>query len=414
MKNQPDQTTAQDPAPSEGQAQAQGASPRVILLLALASFASTSAVRVLDPALPALATEFGITTGQAASAITAYSIAYGLLLFVYGPIGDRFGKYKTLSIATLACAVSSVLVALAPTFGWLVAARVLAAATGAAIVPLSMAWIGDHVSYGRRQATLAQFTIGSILGITGGQVIGGVFTDTLGWRSAFYFLALIYVIVGSLLWSQRSIVPDQPGKNVQLTRIFSPIRTVLRVPWARIVLLTVLLEGAVVFGAISFVPAFLQDKYAMSPSSAGTITSLFAVGAFLYVFRARWLVARLGEKLMVRWGGGVLLVCYATYLYAPSWHWSILASIFIGLGYYFIHAVLQTNATQMAPQLRGTAVSLASSCLMLGQAIGVGAGSFLVDWLGIEWVLIVAMVILPILAMWFSYKLGTSRKSESG
>lgn len=388
------------------------ATPWMIFLLALASFASTSAVRVLDPALPQLAVEFAISTGQAADAITAFSIAYGLLLFLYGPVGDRFGKYRTLSIATLACAVSNVIVALSPSFGWLVGARILCAATGAAIVPLSMAWIGDHVTYERRQATLAQFTIGSILGITSGQVIGGVFTDTLGWRSAFYFLAVIYLVVGSLLWSQRRAVPEAPTKPVELTRILAPVFTVLRIRWARVVLLTVLLEGAVVFGTISFVPAFLQDKYAMSPSLAGTITSLFAVGAFLYVFRARWLVARLGETGMVRWGGAVLLACFAIYLYAPSWHWSIVASVLTGLGYYFIHAVLQTNATQMAPQLRGTAVSLASSCLMLGQSIGVGAGAFVVDWLGIGWILFVAMVTLPLLAVWFSSQIAATRQAS--
>lgn len=385
--------------------------PWMIFLLALASFASTSAVRVLDPALPYLALEFGITTGQAADAITAFSVAYGVLLFLYGPVGDRFGKYRTLSVATLACVVSNIVVALSPNFTWLLWGRIFCAATGAAIVPLAMAWIGDHVSYERRQATLAQFTIGSILGITSGQLIGGVFTDTLGWRAAFYFLALVYLVVGSLLWSQRRAVPEAPTKDLYLSRIFEPVITVLRIRWARVVLLTVLLEGALVFGTISFVPAFLQETYAMRASLAGSITSLFAVGAFLYVFNARVLVARLGETGLVRWGGAVLLGCFAVYLYAPSWHGSIVASVLTGLGYYFIHAVLQTNATQMAPQLRGTAVSLASSCLMLGQSVGVAVGAFVVDWVGISWILFVAMVSLPLLAAWFSWQIAVTRRA---
>lgn len=103
---------------------------RMVWLLALASFASTSTIRVLDPALPQLALAFDITTGQAAKVVTVFAIAYGLMLFVFGPIGDRFGKYKTLSLATLACSVSSLLVALAPSFEWLLVARVVSAITG--------------------------------------------------------------------------------------------------------------------------------------------------------------------------------------------------------------------------------------------------------------------------------------------
>jgi MFS transporter, YNFM family, putative membrane transport protein len=380
-------------------------SNRFVWLLALASFASTSAVRVLDPALPELAREFSITTGQAADVVTLFAVAYGVMLFFYGPIGDRFGKYKTLSIATFACAFSSLIVAWSPTFEWLIGARVLSAITGAAIVPLAMAWIGDHVSYEQRQATLAQFTIGSILGITTGQVIGGVFTATLGWRGAFYFLAVLYVLVGALLWSQRSGANEVAGRSVSLTQLYVPVLTVLRVRWARIVLLTVLFEGALVFGVLSYVPTFLQKTHGINAALAGIIASLFAVGAFFYVFLARWFIARLGETGMVRAGGVVLALSYVTYLYAPGWGWAMLASALTGLGYYFIHAVLQTHATQMASTLRGTAVSLSSSCLMLGQAGGVALGSLVADGFGIGTVLLGATLFVPLLAFWFTHEI---------
>ena len=58
----------------------------------------------------------------------------------------------------------------------------LSGAAGAGIVPLSMAWIGDTVPYERRQATLARFLTGTILGMSAGQLAGGLFADTVGWR----------------------------------------------------------------------------------------------------------------------------------------------------------------------------------------------------------------------------------------
>jgi MFS transporter, YNFM family, putative membrane transport protein len=388
---------------------------RMVWLLALASFASTSTIRVLDPALPQLALAFDITTGQAAKVVTVFAIAYGLMLFVFGPIGDRFGKYKTLSLTTLACSVSSLLVALAPSFEWLLVARVVSAITGAAIVPLSMAWIGDHIPYEERQTTLAQFTIGTILGITSGQFIGGIFTDTVGWQGAFYFLAVLFLIVGSILWSQRHLAQEVPSTagTKGWRAIVLPVVTVLRVRWARVVVLTVLLEGALVFGVLSYIPSFLQERHGMSPSAAGATAGLFAVGAFVYVFNAKWLVARLGEIPMVRLGGILVCLCYVTYLFAPGWGWALLASAVTGLGYYFVHAVLQTRATQMAPSLRGTAVSLSSSCLLLGQAIGVSLGAIVVDRLGIDWLLGIAMVGFPVLILWFAFEASRHKDQDS-
>jgi len=387
----------------------------MVWLLALASFASTSTIRVLDPALPQLAEEFDITTGQAAKVVTVFAIAYGLMLFVFGPIGDRFGKYKTLTVATLACSVSSLLTALAPGFEWLIAARVVSAITGAAIVPLAMAWIGDHIAYENRQTTLAQFTIGTILGITSGQFVGGIFTDTVGWQGAFYFLAVLYLVIGSILWSQRQLAQEAPSSAGAKgwRAIVMPVVTVLRVRWARVVVVTVLLEGALVFGVLSYIPAFLQERHGMSPSAAGATAGLFAIGAFVYVFNARWLVARLGEIPMVRWGGAIISFCYVLYLFAPGWGWALLASAATGLGYYFVHAVLQTRATQMAPSLRGTAVSLSSSCLLLGQAVGVSLGAIVVDRLGIDWLLGIAMVGFPVLILWFVFEASRHKEQDN-
>ncbi|MCD8537786.1 MAG: MFS transporter, partial [Burkholderiaceae bacterium] len=188
-------------------------SKRSILLLACAAFSSTSAFRVLDPALPQLSQEFSITTGEAAKVITWFVFAYGVMQFFYGPVGDRFGKFRTLAFATLACAVGNLVAASASSFEWVLAGRAMSGATAAAIVPLSMAWIGDHVVYEDRQVTLAQFMTGTILGMSAGLVIGGVLTDTLGWRWSFVCLASMYAMVGVWLLTQLKEVPEVPAKH---------------------------------------------------------------------------------------------------------------------------------------------------------------------------------------------------------
>src|SRR5258705_11336783 len=78
-------------------------SSRAALLLSLAAFGPAFSMRVADPQLPALASAFGITVSAAAQVVTTFSIAYGLLQFVYGPLGDRYGKWRVINIACFAC-----------------------------------------------------------------------------------------------------------------------------------------------------------------------------------------------------------------------------------------------------------------------------------------------------------------------
>jgi len=384
---------------------------RVIFLLATAAFSSTSAFRILDPALPQLSAEFSVSTGEAAKVITWFVFAYGLSQFFYGPVGDRFGKFRTLAFATLACALGNLLAAGAPTFEWVLVGRALSGATAAAIVPLSMAWIGDHVPYEHRQVTLAQFMIGTILGTSAGLVIGGVMTDTLGWRWSFVLLAAVYTVVGVWLLRQLKDVPEMPPKQRGF-QVIAPIAGVLALPWPRTVLLVVLIEGALVFGGLSFVPAYLQQTQGLTSTAAGLVTAFFGLGAMMYVFRARWLVARFGEIRLTFAGGWVLAVCYLLYLWGPHWSLAILASVLAGFGYYLLHAVLQTNATQMAVHARGTAVSLFASFLFMGQALGVGVGALVVDVASISWVFVGACLALPLLGMFFSRAIAAKRPAQ--
>lgn len=380
------------------------ATARVVVILAVAAFASTCAFRVLDPALPQLSAEFGVTTGQAGDVVMWFALAYGIAQFVYGPLGDRYGKFKVLTTATMASAIGSLVVATAPSFEVVLIGRFLSGATGAAIIPLAIAWIGDHVPYAQRQATLSRFILGNIFGITSGLLIGGFFTDATGWRGALYFLAGIYICVGLMLYSQRKRVDESPSAYTRI-RFLEPIAQVFKTRWAWVVLLSVMFEGALVFGSVAYVPAYLQLTHEITPTRAGIVTSLFAGGALLYVARARWLITRLGERRLAMLGGWVLALSYLVYLYGPSWHWALLAGVLCGLGYYFLHAVLQARATQMVEKVRATAVSMFACFMFVGQALGIVVGSTVVDALGLRAVLWISVIALPVLGMWFSYKL---------
>ena len=377
----------------------------VILLLALAAFASSSAFRICDPLLPVLALEFDVRTAQTSGAVTYFAIAYGVMQFFYGPVGDRYGKFRVLTLATFGCAVGSVLVASAPTLEQLEVGRFISGATAAGIIPLSMAWIGDHVPYEQRQATLARYLLGSISGLAIGQLLGGVFADTVGWRWAFVFLAVVYLVVGTLLFSRRRRVFEVPTNREQGARLLTPLLEAVSTRWARLVLLIVCLEGLLVFGPLAFVPAFLHERHGLAVAWSGGIGGLFAVGALIYVFYAGKFVRRFGEYRLAVFGGVTMALSFAVYFFSSTWYWGVMASVLSGLGYYLLHAVLQTHATQMAPTIRGTAVALFASFLFFGQAVGVTLAAVVVDRFGLAAVFPIGILGLPTLALVFAWHL---------
>ncbi|MDE2623851.1 MAG: MFS transporter [Betaproteobacteria bacterium] len=378
---------------------------RAVLLLSFAAFASAASARLCDPMLPSLVQVFRVAPEQAAQVVSSFSVAYGLLQVFFGPLGDRIGKYRLIALTTLACTVGSLGAVLAQSMGWLIVARLLTGASAAGIIPLSMAWIGDTISYEHRQATLARFLAGQIVGVIGGQFIGGVFTDTLGFRWAFGFMAATYLVVG--LWVLYESHANERTHHVRHAAtgpagVLSQARVVLGVSWARAILATVFVEGLVVFGTLAFVPSYLHGRFGLSLTLAGALMAAFGIGGFSYTLFARQFVSGLGEVGLAKLGGVLIGTAWFMLAAGPAWGWALPACYLVGLGYYMLHNTLQTNATQMAPQVRGTAVSLFASAFFLGQSLGVVLASFLLAWSGPALLFTLAGLALPVIGLVFS------------
>jgi predicted MFS family arabinose efflux permease len=376
---------------------------RTITLLSCAAFVSAASLRICDPLLPALAREFDTSVGHAAQVISGFAIAYGLMQIVYGPLGDRIGKVRLVAYATLACMAGGAGVIATTSIGAMIAFRVLTGATAAAIIPMSMAWIGDNIEYGERQPILARFLTGQIVGFAGGQLIGGVFADTLGWRWGFAALVVACLVVGLLILREVRRRPelDRHARQVD-THVLVQVLDVLRLPWARTVVAIVFLEGMALFGVLAFVPSDLHVRFGIPLTAAGAILGCYGLGGLVYATFAGQLVRRLGEAGLASVGGALLSASLVALLWANSWMWAVPACILVGLGYYMIHNTLQINATQMAPAARGTAVSVFASLFFLGQSAGVALAALLVDRRGAGAVYASAAVLLPLLAFTLS------------
>jgi predicted MFS family arabinose efflux permease len=376
--------------------------------LAVVHFSSSAMMRACDPMLPALARSFGVTTGRAALTISAYAVAYGLMQLLFGPLGDRYGKRRMIGFAALGCVVGNMVALLSLSLEQLMVARFLAGAAAAGIIALVLAWVGDTVPYEDRQAVLARFLTLSLGGMIAGQWVSGALTEQFGWRAVFAVLALVF-LAGGLLISLHPEVRREPVRPRSGSGHFRDILKVLSVPWARWMLLVVLLEGAFAFSGLAFLPAYLGRSFGLGLSAAAAVVALYGVGGFFYAFAVRRMVAVLGESGIALAGG--MAMGLAWLLLAAIGHWApaLPACLLGGLGFYMLHGTMQTHATQMEPTLRGTSVSLFAMAMFVGIAIGVATASAVVDRIGYRPLFVACGIALAAISAAFAFSLRERR-----
>ena len=378
----------------------------------MAGFAAQAMVRSTDSLLPQIAADLQVSVGATSIVVTAYLLAHGSVQLVIGPIGDRFGKYFCVAIAAAFSTAMVVACGLAPSLPILVSARLVCGLATGWIVPFALAFVGDVIPYERRQQVLGRFLSGQILGQMFGQAAGGVLGDYFGWRNVFYILAalLATATLGLFyeLWrnpiTRVGHAAAQPGGG-----FVADYSMVLRSPWSRTVIAVAFIEAAALFGAFTYVGADLHLRFGVNFALVGLFVGTFAVGGLIYSISVGVLFDRFGPVGLASGGGIVLALAFVVLAAEPHYWMAPIAITLTGLGYYMLHNTLQTNATQMTPQARGTAVAIFSSALYLGQTAGVAAGGVVFDRVTAVPLFLAAAAVLLALALWFARQLQRRR-----
>ena len=382
-----------------------GSATRAIALLAVAAFGAQAMVRVTDSLLPQIAADLQTTVGAASIVVTVYLLAHGSVQLVMGPFGERLGKYRAVAFAAAAATVMVALCGLAATLPLLVAARLGSGLATGWIVPFALAFIGDVIHYENRQQVIGRFLSGQILGQLFGQAAGGVLGDYFGWRVVFFILAgmLGLATVGLFYELARNPLTRSVAAPRQVRRgYFADYKSVLRSSWARKLIVIAFFETSATFGAFTYVGADLHLRFGLNFALVGLFVGAFAIGGLIYSLSVRRLVSLLGQAGLAAGGGTLLAAAFVTLAFEPHAYIAPLAILVIGLGFYMLHNTLQTNATQMTPEARGTALAIFSAALYLGQTAGVAAAAFAFDrYKGVP-VFLAAGAVLLALGLWFA------------
>ncbi|MGW4052149.1 MFS transporter [Streptomyces sp. NPDC004779] len=211
-------TVSSPPTLSSPPAPALGRRARLVLfVLCAAQFIVALDFSVLNVALPVLGADLGLDRTALQWAVTAFALPSGGFLLLFGRIGDLYGR-KRLFLGGLGLfAAASVLATVAWDPASFLTGRALQGLAAAAIVPTGMSLLTTSFPEGpaRDRALGISGTLMS-LGFTIGMVLGGVMTETLGWRSTMGLLAVFALLVlplaPGLLTESRT--PDRPRLDV--------------------------------------------------------------------------------------------------------------------------------------------------------------------------------------------------------
>lgn len=377
-----------------------------IFLLALAGFNAGISLRCVEPMLPKLAADFGTSVSAASAIITAFALAYAGSVLLQGPLGDRFGKLRVVTAGTALAGAVSIGCAFAWDVGSLAALRFATGIFASSSVALGMAYIGDVVPLGERQTTVAHFIAGSLLGQTIGPLFGGALTDALGWRASFAVLGSVFLLVSLILLLRTSASwgPSVPGR-------FNPLaihRELLSRPAVRWLAAIGVAETFLFFGAYVFLSGYFKLRFDLSFTTIGLILAGYGVGGLLYSSTARWLVPR-GERGLVAGGGALGCALFVLVVLVPHWAYAIPCTIGLGLAFYLIHNTVQTRATEVAPDARGSAVALYASAWATGQALGVAAMGLAVSVFGYAPMIAIFGFGFGVLGLWLRSNLARLR-----
>ncbi|WNI32145.1 MDR family MFS transporter [Streptomyces sp. ITFR-6] len=314
---------------------------------------------IVSTALPTIVSDLG-GLEHLSWVVTAYLLASTAATPLWGKLGDQYGRKRLFQIAIVIFLIGSALCGIAQNMPQLIGFRALQGLGGGGLIVLSMAIVGDIVP--PRERGKYQGLFGAVFGMTSvlGPLLGGFFTEQLSWRWVFYINLPIGVIALAVIAAVLHIPVRRTKHTIDYlgTFLIASVATCLVLvaslggttwPWgsAQIIGLAVLsvlllvafvyverraaepvlplklfrirtfslvavisfVIGFAMFGAMTYLPTFLQVVHDISPTMSGVHMLPMVFGLLLTSTGSGQIVSRTGRwKIFPILGTGITAI----------------------------------------------------------------------------------------------------------
>jgi EmrB/QacA subfamily drug resistance transporter len=383
-------------------------------------------ISIVNVALPAIRRDLRASVSGLQWTVDAYTLVLAGFLVLAGSTADRVGRRRVFQIGLATFGIGSLLCGLAPSIGWLVAARAVQAVGGTMLNPVAMAIVANvFTDPAERARAIGVFGSMGGLALALGPILGGALVDGLGWRAVFWINVPIAAaaIVGAAL-----LVPESRADRA---RRFDPVGQLLvigvlgglvyaiiesrRLGWTSPLILGLLAAAALgtaallgyeprrrdpllelrLFRSVPFTAAitmalfalcgfaaflfattqYLQDVRGMSALAAGMcLLPVGALGVALSPLVGRFVGAR-GPRLPLAVAGTALAAGGAASLWlGPATPLPAVIAVYLLFGVFISTVnppITNTAVSGMPRSMAGVATSLASAGRQTGATLGV-------------------------------------------
>lgn len=351
-----------------------------IFFLALGTFAIGTEGYVIAGVLPHIADNLGVSLGSAGLLVTAFALVYALGSPVLSSLSARWPRRKVLLAALAIFTLANGLAALAPTFGLLIGARIVAALGAALYTPLASAAAVALARPERRGQALSIITGGLTVAIVLGVPIGTFVGQAFGWRMTFVLVAALSSIA---LLGAAMMLPEIPaGPTLTLRARLAPL-TRPAVLFA-LALSTLWITGA--FTVYTYLAPLLEQIGHMGEAGIRVMLLVFGlssmVGAFLGGFSADHWGVRLSIAASLV---GVALSLFLLPVLAATAVGAGLLMVLWGIAGWSVTAPQQHRLITLAPENPAVVLALNGSAMYFGQALGAVLGGLIVNAASVWW-----------------------------
>lgn len=370
---------------------------RVTLALFSAGLATFALLYCVQPLLPVLSQDFGISpaTSSLSLSVSTVMLAFGLLFT--GPLSDTIGRKNVMAVSLMLAALCTVICAFMTSWNGILIMRAMIGLSLSGVAAVAMSYLSEEIHPSVLAFSMGLYISGNSIGGMSGRLVSGVLTDYFPWRVAIGTIGILALIAAITFWR---ILPEsrhfRPGSLRPKTLLLNS-----KLHWRDAGLPLLFLQGFLLMGA--FVTLFnyigyrlLAPPYLLSQAVVGLLSVVYLTGSYSSP-KAGALTARYGRGPVL--SISILLMLTGLGITALTPVFAIFGGMMLfTAGFFAAHSVASSWIGQRARRAKGQASSMYLFSYYLGSSLAGTLGGFFwhsFGWTGIT-VFLSALLLLAL------------------
>lgn len=341
---------------------------RVTLALFSAGLATFALLYCVQPLLPVLSQDFGISpaTSSLSLSVSTVMLAFGLLFT--GPLSDTIGRKNVMVVSLMLAALCTVICAFMTSWNGILIMRAMIGLSLSGVAAVAMSYLSEEIHPSVLAFSMGLYISGNSIGGMSGRLVSGVLTDYFPWRVAIGTIGVLALIAAITFWR---ILPEsrhfRPGSLRPKTLLLNS-----KLHWRDAGLPLLFLQGFLLMGA--FVTLFnyigyrlLASPYLLSQAVVGLLSVVYLTGSYSSP-KAGALTARYGRGPVL--SISILLMLTGLGITALTPVFAIFGGMMLfTAGFFAAHSVASSWIGQRARRAKGQASSMYLFSYYLGSSL---------------------------------------------